>query len=1565
MRCYYLSIFSLFLLLPQGTFSQNSMDTFGNAWIREGQTYLRLAVADDGLFRIASSSLEKAGVPVNDIPGHAYQLFRHGQEEPLWISSAEKPLGPNDFLEFLGRRPRGELDSLFLPAGGVSLNPEVSLYTDSTLYFLTWSVEDATGRRYVRPVEKYGSFREVVTVSDTRVFRESFMQPSYQSYLQDSRLESSEGFGSAHRLRHQWPLSARGYMPDQGLAELTIRYATQENVPSRISFGANGQRLIYISTATSWQTQEVTTPFLPVQDQLSLFAEAEDGGLTLAFAKIRYPRSVVSLTAETKSVWVAGDSIPRILETDSGIWVQPDRGWRLEGGLLHLPASRKPWLFQPVSSIRWVKPTRVISPPIFPEKSADYHVMGPKEWMDPGGAGQALAAYRRSQAGGAVPVQTWDQEELAFWFGYGYERHPLAYRHWGQWMRAQGPSDFTIVLLGKTLTYVNQRLTKDAFSGPPTYGHPGSDYLLFQAMDSTTSPSIGRIAARTERELRAYLEKVQRYEVLLRAAPVIDQHYWRKRALHISGGRGSERGRFAVLLNQLERTLTHQGYGAEVINASKESDLLVDVSISQKAIDAINAGVGIKTFLGHGAVVNTDIGLDDPSLFEATDKTGLFFSLGCSTGNLFTVQKSVSERFVLAPDRGALAYIATAGVASDYDQFAFTHLFYEALGSSCFTCPLGTIMKQVRQQFSKDTSRIRQILTQQMTFHGDPALRLQVSDYPDYALDTVSVQMKSDHVLATLHIRNLGRNRGDTVPAQLLITSPSGKRNTYDTVVVVSGHLDLEWPIPYHNLPSHGTLELVAHLDPDQLLKEVSRENNMVPYPISVELRAYGPIPLFPPDDWIVTDTLPELWAAVGDAFATGVTYAFEVDTVPDFSSPFRKTRMVTGGSAARWRLEHLSDHLPIECTVFWRVHSPDGDLNYQPVHRFIYSPGRPGGWEQSHYGAFRQNAAPGFLVSPSDWTTSVRPVGILAMSVNQAPVSNDRSRLFLDNDSVDKVPNGKAAFTSYIFDKRSPFVWTSKTYSVLSFESRRALVHDLGAYPSGTPILLLGYTRKGFSFAMNSWPKDSLGLRGYLERQGATQLARLERAGSAPYAFAYRQDEEVLAEIPVPDSPLVREHILFSLPVEVDERQMTSPRIGPARTWKSVALVIADTIPTDQPLFLTFLAKAPSGDSLHWGTWPISNRKTSIDLRGLDARRWPYLLLRYKAKDRVQPIKSWTVDYAPATELTLADLSVPDTIWQGQPIILTGKVLVFPPHRGHIPIVLSLRGETQKLFASDTLEAPASFELPVSTESISGEWPIQLAVSQQHRLYPEWIKGNNQARKTLFVRPDQEAPILLASLIDQIPMPNQLAGTDPIIQINMIDDNPYGLISDSTLIDLQLTLPDGTTLPIPLHHPLVDLAPVNNPGDTLAITLQLQPAQRGQYTLLITGRDRFGNTTRSRFSFLVGQQQPSLSMKPFPNPFSSRVQFAYTYRGLVKASILRMVIVNKMGQVVRQVPAGAFGALLPGAHVWDWAWDGKDEAGRVVPDGVYGYRLEWEQRPAFGKNKSVNRTSGVLVKMR
>jgi flagellar hook assembly protein FlgD len=73
-------------------------------------------------------------------------------------------------------------------------------------------------------------------------------------------------------------------------------------------------------------------------------------------------------------------------------------------------------------------------------------------------------------------------------------------------------------------------------------------------------------------------------------------------------------------------------------------------------------------------------------------------------------------------------------------------------------------------------------------------------------------------------------------------------------------------------------------------------------------------------------------------------------------------------------------------------------------------------------------------------------------------------------------------------------------------------------------------------------------------------------------------------------------------------------------------------------------------------------------------------------------------------------------------------------------------------------------------------------------------------------------------------------------------------------------------------------------------------------------------------------------SIRVHPNPNSARGTIEYR---LLRASAVRVVVIDLTGRVVREIPLGARSV---GAHQLEW--DGVDGAGRVLPSGVYFCRI-------------------------
>ncbi|HXB91040.1 MAG TPA: hypothetical protein VNU72_02075, partial [Puia sp.] len=108
---------------------------YGNEWIDYSKTYYKFQVGSTGIYRIPQSVLSAAGL--GGVPAQNFQLFRNGQEVPIYTTVASGPLGSADFIEFWGQMNDGVPDQPLYRSPSYQHTQHWSLETDTAMYFLT------------------------------------------------------------------------------------------------------------------------------------------------------------------------------------------------------------------------------------------------------------------------------------------------------------------------------------------------------------------------------------------------------------------------------------------------------------------------------------------------------------------------------------------------------------------------------------------------------------------------------------------------------------------------------------------------------------------------------------------------------------------------------------------------------------------------------------------------------------------------------------------------------------------------------------------------------------------------------------------------------------------------------------------------------------------------------------------------------------------------------------------------------------------------------------------------------------------------------------------------------------------------------------------------------------------------------------------------------------------------------------------------------------------------------------------------------------------------------------
>jgi flagellar hook assembly protein FlgD len=94
------------------------------------------------------------------------------------------------------------------------------------------------------------------------------------------------------------------------------------------------------------------------------------------------------------------------------------------------------------------------------------------------------------------------------------------------------------------------------------------------------------------------------------------------------------------------------------------------------------------------------------------------------------------------------------------------------------------------------------------------------------------------------------------------------------------------------------------------------------------------------------------------------------------------------------------------------------------------------------------------------------------------------------------------------------------------------------------------------------------------------------------------------------------------------------------------------------------------------------------------------------------------------------------------------------------------------------------------------------------------------------------------------------------------------------------------------------------------------------------------------KINFDVINKSTITEVMNYPNPFSTATHFVFTITGTDIPTYFKIQILTITGKVVREINENELGALHIGRNITDYAWNGRDEFGDQLANGVYLYRV-------------------------
>ena len=1584
-----ISLLSLCLCL---FYVKHAAAQFNNSWIQYDQVYLEVLIDQDGLYEIAVTEIENAGLDISKGIDQL-QVFHRGKQIPIHIQG--------ETIFFYGLQNRGDFDKV-LYKEDEQLNPSFSLFTDQSAYYLTIN-NDQEGLRYtMNPSTASEEIDEVrsVWLNESAVLRDTHFKPKVgvNQDLQSSAFDIGEGFGSELSNDHRFIVRANGIQNSSAVGTLNIRLAGN-NTDHKIQILWNDVLLEEFSTSGYGVHQKqypIEATEILQTNKLSIRGLNGDlDKLIIASYSLEYPH-LVKQTEDQQTIFLNPSVVDQslLVNTNSEIFIVDQAAQTIynpkgETFITVKAVLEKTKLnYIPKADIPKIRELHKVEFTDFTTQNPSYILLTDYRLRESNATGQdeveAYAAYRGSSEGGGYDVLIVDVNDLYRQFSYGIQSHPIATKQFAQYAADIWPDIEGLFIIGKghdyyTTRFEDQKLKNIEFV--PTYGSPGSDNLLISDNGSIAPLfPVGRLAAQSPSDIRLYLDKIIAHE---QQDPSQVDPLWRKRVLHLSGGSSDIVDAVAFFLEDLEELIEQSAIGAEVETFKKTSAAPIQPAQTKDLLRRINEGVSMITFLGHSSPGTFDFSLEEPGAYDNDGQLPLIVSLGCHSGNIHSEGFGLSEQFVLEPEKGAIAFLASS--SSNYldTQYLTGRILYLLIGDGFYEQSIGRSLQEVLIL----TDRLDQgalALNEQFTLHGDPLLRFEYSSFPDLqvdestaATDPIIVTTTVDSFDFNVNIINAGRVIQDSVIISIkhISSNDSILYQTTQKIAVPSFSSEFTVRIPSPGLSSLGNNKIDVEIDPDNLIVEgpdTFGENNnsyisesgVKDYRFTILDDAIKAV--FPYDFSIVNTNIVKIKASTSNAFAELETYRLQMDTTVLFSSPLLKEETQTAVGLLQWEFELTNE----ETVYYWRVFKEGQNPNASQNQSFLFSSKNLSGWNQSHYFQHQQNEYTGIVLKENrelQFDTSGFFISIHNRIYNPAVppgyqfnfenfAASVNPWLFMEEGIAivvgDEI-NGSALLNEG-GGFGSVFNQTESSTRVFGFstqtsDSREDMINFLDDIPDGQYVFLFTVIgNETTNLNADMWLQDSdiygKNIIDYLENEGATMIRDFSSGETLPYNFIYQKNRKVLGEnIATTIDESIRTDVF--IPRLVVSGAIESTVIGPASRWATVELDLQTEQSDDFELSIIGI------DNNGIETLLSIDSSMQIDISNIAASQYPYLKLRLKEVDEenrtAAQINHWRVLYDELPDLaldpmfysTLTDtLSLIDEFKIGIGVTNTSLTAI---DETTINYILSTNTE-----AVDTIEqtipallgeASIRDSIILDRNSLTDGTILKIQVNPNQNILEKHY-FNNIALTDIGAQSDNQSPTL-SVFFDGIEIEDgSIVSPAPFI-VFQVFDNRLKPVSELSQFEITIRDPDGTIWNIIDNEELLAL---KNAEDNQSSSLEFRPIfESGDYELTAKVFDASANQSLEyKVIFKVVKTKSISDIKIFPNPLTDGSQFSYFLTGDSRFTI---DIYSARGKRVKQFTASDLNNLSSGQNETD-QWNGTDDAGNMLPNGVYTFKIVYDE---------------------
>lgn len=535
--------------------------------------------------------------------------------------------------------------------------------------------------------------------------------------------------------------------------------------------------------------------------------------------------------------------------------------------------------------------------------------------------------------------------------------------------------------------------------------------------------------------------------------------------------------------------------------------------------------------------------------------------------------------------------------------------------------------------------------------------------------------------------------------------------------------------------------------------------------------------------------------------------------------------------------------------------------------------------------------------------------------------------------------------------------------FDISTIQARRTVMQFLDSIPSNY-IVGLTSNQIGSTLLPSEWQADTLvfgknvSLYHKLKEIGLSDIDLIKSV--VPYVFIYQKgNPQPLAQV-VANDISEKLKVVITVPVSLTTGKTVSPIFSSAITWsKLIWSGYSLESPSTDKAFVSVMGIDKNGVETIL-IKEISVDQETLDLSAINAITYPSLRISIQSTDTENrspyQLKRLQIYGTTAPEGAIAPnlyFSAKDTLDAGEPLNLgiafknvsnnnfdSLKIKLSVRNKNNVETIIPVPNQ-KALLTGDTIR----LNVPINTRQFGGNNTLNLEFNPPGS-QPEQYHFNNFIFKNFYVRSDTTNPYLDVTFDGVHILNKDIVSSKPDVLIKVTDDAKWLLLNNSDLVKVQLKYPDGLVKDYHFNNDTLVFAPATQTaGNKNTATINFKPylSADGNYELIVAAKDQSGNQAgdlQYRVAFQVINKPMISNLLNYPNPFTTSTAFVFTLTGSEVPQNIRIQILTITGKIVKEITKAELGPIKIGRNITEYKWDGTDQFGQKLANGVYLYRV-------------------------